>query len=233
MYAQLMSKRSTARPLALAYARVSTDMQAEHGASLAAQEAALTAEADRRGWDVEIIREEGKSAATLTKRPKLLAALDRLDRGDADVLLAVRLDRVSRSVVDFAAMMQRAERRGWALTFTATAIDTTDASGRFSAHVMIAAAEFERALISARTREGMAQRKAEGWAGGRSAGREVAAEFLPTYRRVLDMHRDGESLNAIARALNAAGVTTAKGKTWHASTVRAIVTSETARSLVS
>lgn len=220
-----MTKRS--RPLALGYARVSTDMQAEHGASLDAQEATLRAEAARRGWDVEIIREEGKSAATLTKRHKLLAALARLDRGDADVLLAVRLDRVSRSVVDFASMMQRAERRGWALTFTATAIDTTDPSGRFSAHVMIAAAEFERALISARTREGMAQRKAEGV----TFGREVAADFLPTYRRVLAMHTAGESLNGIARILNAEGVPTAKGGTWHASTVRAIVTSETAKRL--
>ena len=227
MYTRTMSKTSRPRPLALAYARVSTDMQAENGASLDAQEAALTAEAERRGWDVEIIREEGKSAATLTKRPKLLDALDRLDRGAADVLLAVRLDRVSRSVVDFAAMMQRAERRGWALTFTATAIDTTDASGRFSAHVMIAAAEFERALISARTREGMAQRKAE----GATFGREVAAEFLPTYRRVLAMHAEGASLNGIARTLNDEGIPTAKGKTWHASTVRAIVTSETARKL--
>jgi len=225
MYDEHVKKRSSARPLALGYIRVSTDLQAEHGASLSAQEAVLTAEAGRRGWDVEIIREEGKSAATLTKRPKLLAVLDRLDRGEADVLLSVRLDRVSRSVVDFAAMMQRAERKGWALTFTATAIDTTDASGRFSAHVMIAAAEFERALISARTREGMQQRKAE----GATFGREVAAEFLPTYRRVLDMHRDGGSLNAIARTLNAEAVPTANGGTWYASTVRAIITSETAR----
>lgn len=222
-----MAKRTDRRPLALAYARVSTDIQAEHGASLGAQEATLRAEADRRGWDVEIIREEGESAATLTKRPKLLAALARLDSAEADVLLAVRLDRVSRSVVDFAAMMQRAERRGWALTFTATAIDTTDASGRFSAHVMIAAAEFERALISARTREGMAQRKAEGIV----FGREVSEAFLPTYRRVVTMHAEGESLNGIARALNAEGILTAKGGTWHASTARAMVRSETAKRL--
>jgi len=227
MYGSPVTKRTDRRPLALAYARVSTDMQAEHGASLDAQETTLRAEADRRGWDVEIIREEGKSAATLTKRPKLLAALARLDRAEADVLLAVRLDRVSRSVVDFAAMMQRAERRGWALTFTATAIDTTDASGRFSAHVMIAAAEFERALISARTREGMAQRKAEGVV----FGREVVEAFLPTYRRVLAMHAGGESFNGIARALNAEGIPTAKGGTWHASTVRAMVRSETAKRL--
>lgn len=221
-----MSKRRT-RPLALAYCRVSTLDQAEFGASLDAQESTLRAEAERRGWDVEVIREEGKSAKSIKGRPLLMDALDRLDRGGADVLLAVRLDRVSRSVVDFSGLMERAQRRGWALTFTATAIDTTDPSGRFSAHIHIAAAEFERALISVRTREGMAQRKAE----GATFGRVVDPAFLPTYRRIIAMHESGASLNGIARTLNAEGIPTAKGGSWHASTVRAILSSETARRL--
>lgn len=143
------------------------------------------------------------------------------------MLLSVRLDRVSRSVVDFASMMQRAERKGWALTFTSTAIDTTDPSGRFSAHVMIAAAEFERALISARTKEGMAQRKAE----GAVFGRVVDESFLPTYKRVLVLHNAGQSMNHIARTLNGEGVPTAKGGKFYASTIRAMITSETAKSL--
>ena len=227
MYNRPMTKRPDRPLLALAYCRVSTLDQAEHGASLDAQEATLRAEAARRGWDVEVIREEGKSAKNVTGRPLLMEALGRLDKGSADVLLSVRLDRVSRSVVDFAGLMERAQRRSWGLVFTATAIDTTDPGGRFSAHIHIAAAEFERALISVRTREGMAQRKAE----GATFGREVAADFLPTYRRVLAMHADGQTLNAIARVLNAEGVSTARGGTWHASTVRAIVTSVTARQL--
>ena len=71
------------KPLALAYIRVSTADQAEEGASLAAQEAALRGEADRRGWDVEIVREEGKSAKSLQGRPALTEALARLDSGEA------------------------------------------------------------------------------------------------------------------------------------------------------
>lgn len=216
------------RPLALGYVRVSTLDQAEHGASLDAQEATLTAEAERRGWDVEIIREEGKSAKSIEGRAKLTDALARLDRAEADILLAVRLDRVSRSMVDFANLMHRAERRGWGIVFTASAIDTadrTDPGKRLSAHIQAAVAEHERGMISVRTREGMAQRKAE----GATFGREVDPEFLPTYGRVLAMHAGGQSLNAIARTLNAEGVPTAKGGTWHASTVRAMVTSETAK----
>lgn len=230
MYARLMTKRSRTRSLALAYVRVSTLDQAEHGASLDAQETALLAEAERRGWDVEIIREEGKSAKSIEGRPALKDALSRLDRGEADVLLAVRLDRVSRSLTDFAATYDRAARRGWALVLPASGIDTTAAAGpgaRFSAQIQAAASELERGLISVRTREGMAQRKSEGV----TFGREVAADFLPTYRRVLAMHAEGESLNGIARALNAEGIPTAKGGTWYASTVRAMVTSETAKRL--
>ena len=230
MYTEAMSKPSRPRPLALAYVRVSTIDQAEHGASLDAQEAMLTAEAERRGWDIEIAREEGKSGKSIEGRPVLKAALARLDRGEADILLAVRLDRVSRSLTDFAATYDRAARRGWALVLSASGIDTTATAGpaaKFSAQIQAAASELERGLISVRTREGMAQRKAE----GATFGREVAAEFLPTYERVLAMHAEGASLNGIARTLNDEGVTTAKGKTWHASTVRAIVTSETAKRL--
>lgn len=217
---------STPRPLALAYVRVSTLGQAEHGASLDAQETALRAEAERRCWDIEIVREEGKSAKNLN-RPALQDALKRLDKGEASILLAVRLDRVSRSVSDFAGLMTRAQRRGWAITFTSTQIDTTDASGKFAAHVMIAAAEFERDLISIRTREGMAQRKSE----GATFGREVAADFLPTYERVLSMHADGMSMNKIATTLDAEGVPTARGGKWAAATVRRIILSETAKTL--
>jgi DNA invertase Pin-like site-specific DNA recombinase len=216
------------KPLtAVAYLRVSTLGQVEHGASLEAQEATLRAEAERRGWDVIVMTEAGKSAKNVTGRPVLQEALTMLDKGQAQVLLAVRLDRVSRSVSDFAAMMQRAERRGWGITFTATAIDTTSAGGKFSAHVMAAAAEFERALISARTREGMAQKKAE----GQTFGREVAAEFLPVYARVIKMHAAGQSMNSIAAQLTAEGVKTARGGSWAAATVRRIILSETAKSL--
>lgn len=230
MYIGGVTNRSERRPLALGYVRVSTLDQAEHGASLDAQEATLITEAERRGWDIEIAREEGKSGKSIEGRPVLKDALLRLDRGEADILLAVRLDRVSRSLSDFAATYDRAGRRGWSLVLPASGIDTTAAAGpgaRFSAQIQAAASELERGLISVRTREGMAQRKAEGVV----FGREVDAGFLPTYRRVLAMHAGGESMNGIARALNSAGIATAKGGRWHPSTVRAIVTSETAKRL--
>src|SRR5436190_23109858 len=97
------------RPLALLYTRVSTAEQADEGASLNAQREILAAEAGRRGWDHEVVADEGHSAKSVEARPGLTAALQRLDAGEADVLLVLRVDRLSRSVSDFAARSE--ERR--------------------------------------------------------------------------------------------------------------------------
>lgn len=214
MYSRSMT--TTPRPLALAYIRVSTAEQAEHGVSLAAQREALLAEGERRGWRVEVVTDEGVSAKNM-KRPGLQAALARLDAGEAQVLLAVRLDRVSRSVADFAGLMQRADRRGWAMRMLSPDLDTSDPAGRFTAHVLASAAEYERALISMRTREGMAKRRAEGVRFG------PASKLDPrTEARIRSERAAGRSLRAIAGDLNAEGVPTATGKTWHASTVKQV-----------
>lgn len=227
MYDRCMSTSTERTTKALLYVRVSTEEQADTGASLEAQEQALMVEAARRGYDFEVVREEGKSAKSIQGRDKLVEALDLLDKHKADVLMAVRMDRLSRDVGDVAALMRRSKRKGWGIILSGERIDTTP-DGEFRTHLDAALAQRERGMIGLRTREGMAQRKAE----GQHMGRKVSADFLPTYQRVLAMHTAGESLNAIARTLNDESVPTSKpGKRWHASTVRAIITSETAKSL--
>lgn len=214
----------TKAPIALCYCRVSTAGQVEHGASLDAQEATLRAEAERRGLEALVVRDEGMSGKNL-RRPGLQRALQMLDKAQAALLLAVRIDRVSRSVADFATLLERSQRKGWSIAFTSSPVDTSTAPGRFSAHVLIAAAELERGLISDRTREALAQRKAEGVI----LGRVVPDSMHGTYRRVLALHDAGQSLAGIARTLNDEQVPTSRGGTWHPSTVRRIVTSETGR----
>ncbi|MDQ0212644.1 recombinase family protein [Arthrobacter bambusae] len=218
----MASKNSTRiKPFALAYVRVSTSEQAENGASLDAQRAALTAEATRRGWDVEVVADEGLSAKTLN-RPGLTSALARLDRHEADFLMAVRLDRISRSVSDFAGLLDRATRKGWGLVLQSPNIDTSDAAGRFTVNVLASAAQYERELIGARTREGMAQRKAEGVTMGRP--RKLAPELLVEIKA---RHAAGESMNAIARELTSNGTPTAHGGAkWYAATVRKVLQRE-------
>jgi DNA invertase Pin-like site-specific DNA recombinase len=215
---------TSAAPIALAYVRVSTTDQAEHGASLAAQRATLIAEGARRGWTVEVVADEGMSGKNL-KRPGLQEALRRLDRGEASYLMSVRLDRVSRSVADFAGLIDRSARKGWGLVLLDSGVDTSNAAGRFTANVLASAAQYERELISVRTREGIAQRKSE----GAVFGRAVADEHLPVYRRILELHDAGTSMSSIARMLNEDGTPTARGGKWYQSTIKAVLTSETAK----
>ena len=203
------------QPIAIGYVRVSTVEQAEYGASLDAQRTALRTEAKQRGWNLEIAVDRGCSARNL-KRPGLNAALNRLDQGHAQFLVAVRLDRVSRSVADFAGLLDRANLRGWGLVLLSPNIDTSDPAGRFTANVLASAAQYERELIGIRTREGMAQRRLEGVKLGRP--RVLSTETL---QLIADRRMRGYSLRAIAAELESARVPTAHGGAkWHASTVR-------------
>jgi DNA invertase Pin-like site-specific DNA recombinase len=215
-----MTTATRTRPLALGYIRVSTADQVKDGASLPAQRAALTADAERRGWDIEIVADEGLSGKNLN-RPALQAALQRLDAGEADILLAVRLDRVSRSVADFAGLLDRSIKRRWALVLQSPNIDTSDPAGEFTANVLASAAQYERRLISVRTREGMAQRKLEGVRMGRP--RSLPDDVLG---RISTARAAGLSFGKIADSLNADGVPTAQGGVrWYPATVSGIIKS--------
>ena len=203
-----MAKRSTTTPgtttRVLGYLRVSTSEQADSGAGLDAQRMAITAEADRQGWAVEFVTDAGLSGATLA-RPALTDALDRLDRGDADALVAAKLDRVSRSVADFAGLLDRAQRKGWRLVLLDTGVDTSTASGELVSNMLASAAQYERRLISQRTRDGLAAKRAQGV---RLGGPSV----LPTavVQRIVTERAKGRGLRVIAEALTADGVPTGR-----------------------
>jgi DNA invertase Pin-like site-specific DNA recombinase len=130
-----------------------------------------------------------------------------------------KLDRLTRSVADFSRLLDRARRRGWQLVVLDLGIDTTTPAGELVANVIASAAQYERRMIGQRTREGMAQRKAEGVHCGRPAvlGAEVVA-------RIGRERQAGRSLRTIAEGLNIDGVPRAHGgSAWHASTVRAVL----------
>jgi DNA invertase Pin-like site-specific DNA recombinase len=202
---------------AIGYARVSTDEQAESGAGLDAQVTSMRAECDRRGWElVRIATDAGASGKSLNGRPELTDALAALDAGEADVLLAAKLDRVSRSVLDFAALMARAARRGWRIVVLDVNVDTTTATGELMTTVVAAFAQYERRLIGQRTRDALAAKKAAGVVLGRPRTLDPALRELIIAERAA-----GRSLREIAKALTTERVPTAQGGArWYASTVR-------------
>lgn len=200
----------------LGYARVSTADQQEHGISLEAQHAAIEAEAARQGWCLVGIHQDVLSAKSTNGRHGLAAALAAIEAGQADGLIVTRLDRLSRSIVDFAQLMERARQGGWSLVLMDLAVDTATPLGELVAHIMASLAQFERKQIGARTKEALAYKKSQGVRLGRP--RLLTSE---TARWVRTLRRRGLSLVAIAERLNGDGVATpASGKQWHATTVR-------------
>jgi DNA invertase Pin-like site-specific DNA recombinase len=203
----------------LGYARVSTIEQSDSRAGLEAQRAAILAECKRRGWElVEVIEDAGYSAKDL-RRPGIKIALEELERGRADGLVVSKLDRLSRSMLDFTSLMATAQRQGWALVALDVAVDTTTPAGEAMAHVLATFAQFERRLIGQRTREALAQKKAQGVRLGRPP--ELPAKVRSRIKR---RRKAGASLSQIADELNRKQVPTAHGGAkWYPSTVRAVL----------
>lgn len=200
----------------IGYVRVSTDEQSTSGAGLAAQRAAVEAECRKRGWQlVEIVEDAGYSAKDL-KRPGVQIALEALRSGEASALVVAKLDRLSRSMLDFTAVMATASKQGWALVALDCAVDTTTPAGEAMAHVLATFAQFERRLIGQRTRDAMAEKRKQGVRFGRPVS--LAADVRA---RIVSERDSGKSLAAIAAALNADGIATAQGgRQWWPSTVR-------------
>ena len=210
---------TTAAPIkALGYVRVSTTEQHLHGAGLPAQIVRIELEASLRGWQLEIVTEDdGRSGKTLAGREGLIDAMDRLDRGEADLLVVAKLDRLVRSVGDYAAILDRAKRHGWQLVLLDVGVDTSTPSGELVSTMLAAVAQHERRLIGVRTREALAQRRAEGVTLGRPV---VMADEIRA--RIHSERAAGRSLRAIAAGLNDEGIPTAQGgNAWYASTVKA------------
>jgi DNA invertase Pin-like site-specific DNA recombinase len=188
---------------------------------LAAQRAAIELACEQRAWElVSVIEDAGFSATTLV-RPGITEAFEMLESGRASVLVVAKLDRLSRSLLDFAGVMDRSRRKRWAMVALDLGVDTTTPQGEMMATVLAAFAQFERRLIGQRTAEALAVKRAEGVRLGRP--RALPNDVI---ERIWRMHRRGSSLRKIAQRLNAERVPTAHGGArWHASTVAAILSS--------
>ena len=212
------------------YCRVSTKTQGRSGLGLEAQREALGRFAAGEGFEVvrEFVEvETGKGADALDRRPQLAEALSEARRRRCPVAVA-KLDRLSRDVHFISGLM--AERVQFIVAELGADVDP------FILHLFAALAEKERAMIATRTRDALARAKARGvQLGGprladarKRAVRAIeanadrhAANVLPIIR---DIQRAGAtSLRAIADALNARGVSTARGGRWQAMTVSNIL----------
>lgn len=168
-----------ATPMRIGYARISTVDQ-----NLDLQIDALRAAGCER-----IFQDEGFSGAK-AKRPGLDAAMAQLQRDD--VLIVWKLDRLGRSLRHLIELIGLFEERGIGFSSLSDGIDTTTAIGKLFFHITGAFGEYERSLISERTKAGMAAARARGVKMGRPR--------KPTPEQEIALAKfDGDALDAAAK----------------------------------
>jgi DNA invertase Pin-like site-specific DNA recombinase len=184
----------------LAYGRVSTG---EQGAGLEVQRAALAAWAERRDVELDYVQDEGYTGGN-ANRPALDACRARLAHpaGPAGLVVA-KLDRLSRSLLDFSTLVAEAQKQGWRLVCLDPDLDLGTPTGRLMANVLMTFAQFEREMISQRTKAVLAYKKSQGIHCGRHSTLDP-----DTRRRILGDKALGLSNGAIARGLNEDSVPT-------------------------
>lgn len=169
----------------IGYARVSTEDQ-----RLDLQITALkSAQCDK------IISDKGVSGRAF-ERPGLEETLKTLQKGDT--LVVWRLDRLGRSLIQLVQLMDELGKEGIHFHSITESIDTNSSGGRLLFHMIAALSEFERALISERTRAGMAAARQNGTRLGRPPGLS-GAEFAEAARAIRE---DGEQVKTVAERYN-------------------------------
>jgi DNA invertase Pin-like site-specific DNA recombinase len=133
------------------YARVSTQEQNPE-----MQKKALIEKAEKEGWDFTLFEEKESTRKT---RPIKYALYQRLLEKEYNGVCVWKLDRWGRSVQELAREITTLYNKGIMFISVTDNIDLSSASGRFQFHVFCAMAEFERALISERTIEGLKHAK--------------------------------------------------------------------------
>ena len=209
---------------AVAYLRVSTEKQADKGVSLDAQRAKVEAYAQLYELElVEVVVDAGVSAKTLD-RPGLRRVLEMLKARQAEALLVVKLDRLTRSVVHLGQLVEDYFADGkWALLSVGEQIDTRSAAGRLVLNVLASVSQWEREAIGERTAAAIQHKASVGeYTGGDVPyGYDLAldGEHLMDNlqeQKVLTVARTlrngGLSLRSVARELNAQGFRSRTGR---------------------
>jgi site-specific DNA recombinase len=162
-----------ARPFRSAvYTRKSTEEGLERAFnSLEAQREAAEAyiaSQQTRGWLLvpEQYNDGGFSGSHL-ERPALQQLLGDLDAGGIDCVLVYKVDRLSRSLLDFARLMERFDRTGVSFVSVTQEFNTTTSMGRLTLNFLLSFAQFEREIIGERTRDKLSAARRKGkWIGG-------------------------------------------------------------------
>lgn len=213
------------------YLRVSTAGQATEGVSLEAQEARARKWAEANGYEVRGLHcDAGISGKRAENRPGLQAALAEVcqTRG---ALIVYSLSRLARSTKDAISIAERLEKAGADLVSLSEKIDTTSAAGKMVFRMLAVLAEFERDLISERTKGALAHMASQGRRVGEIPyGYQLSGDGLhlvedtrekAVLQKIRDLKALGRTWAQVAEEMNRRGLSTKKGRPWSWRTAQA------------
>ncbi|WP_334139560.1 recombinase family protein [Thermovirga lienii] len=222
---------------AVCYVRVSTDEQVKEGVSLSAQEERVLSYCRMHELHVvEVVREEGVSGGKpLYLRPAGVAIHNLILQGAVKHVVAYRLDRLFRDIIDALSITKEWDKLGVSLHLVdmgGQAINTNTAMGRFFMSTMAGVAELERNLIAERIAMSMKYKKKSYQIysrvpfGFKREGDALVPDpkEIEWVKFIFEKRQAGWSLRDIASWLNVMRVPVkGKGKKWYACTVRYIL----------
>ncbi|MBU8900854.1 recombinase family protein [Corallococcus sp. M34] len=199
------------------YTRKSTaaGLEMEFNSLDAQREACLAYVQRQSGWTLVDERyDDGGFTGANMERPAFQRLLQDVDAGRVDVVVVYKVDRLSRSLLDFAKVMERLNMAGASFVSVTQNFSTADAMGRLTLNMLMSFAEFEREMISERTRDKVAAARRKGkWTGGRAPlGYDVVDKRLVVneyeavvVREAFELYLQHGTAAAVAQLLNERG----------------------------
>ncbi|PTM51463.1 recombinase family protein [Phreatobacter oligotrophus] len=205
------------------YTRKSTDegLDQDFNSLHAQREAceAYIASQRHEGWVlVPTAFDDGGYSGGTTDRPGLQALLAEVDAGKVDVVVVYKVDRLTRSLADFAKIVERFDAHGVSFVSVTQSFNTTTSMGRLTLNVLLSFAQFEREVGAERVRDKIAASKKKGiWMGGvvplgyRVENRKllIHEEEAERVRQIFQLYLNTGSLHALVPELRARGIRTA------------------------
>lgn len=162
-------------------------------------------------WVVYASFEDGGYSGSNTERPGFQSLMGAIAEGQIDVVVVYKVDRLSRSLLDFAKIMDILNQCGVAFVSVTQNFSTADAIGRLTLNMLMSFAEFEREMISERTRDKIAGARKRGhWTGGglpfgyQNIGRKLVPDPIeaPITKEIFQLYLDHGSAQKVAKILN-------------------------------
>jgi site-specific DNA recombinase len=212
--------RSPARLRCAIYTRKSSEegLEQDFNSLDAQREAceAFIASQKREGWILvgEMYDDGGFSGATM-ERPAFQRLLSEVSAGQIDVVVVYKVDRLTRSLSDFAKIVDIFDRHAVSFVSVTQQFNTTSSMGRLTLNILLSFAQFEREVTGERIRDKIAASKKKGmWMGGQpSLGYDVKDRKLVvnnteavTVRRIFRRYTELKSVRELKEDLDAAGI---------------------------